>query len=309
MAPTQKYPDSGPETFDSPEQLPSSADEASAWQEANKAFWESAPMRYDWREKIGFAEGTKEFFEEIDKRFFMNVWPFMPWRRIPFDSLIPFEDLVSKDVLEVGVGMGSHANLIAAHANSYTGIDLSEYAVKMSSARMELAQRVANIRQMDAEQMEFADSTFDLVWSWGVIHHSSDTRRVLREVHRVLKPGGRVVLMVYNRGWWNYYTCGGLINGIFRGGVFKYGSIAKAIQAHTDGALARYYSVRSFRRLTSEGFRVESAVVMGAKTDVFPIPSGWAKDALMRTIPDGATRFLTNRCGMGGFLIAQLAKR
>lgn len=308
MAPTQKYSDAVPETFDSPEQLPASEGEASTWQEANKSFWESAPMRYDWREEVGFEEGTKEFFEEIDRRFFVNVRPFMPWKRIPFDSLIPFEDLKSKSVLEIGVGMGSHANLIAAHAGSYIGIDLSDYAVKMTSARLQMAKRGASIKQMDAEQMEFADSTFDFVWSWGVIHHSSNTRRVLQEMHRVLKPGGRAVVMIYNRGWWNYYFCGAAINGFLRGGVFKYGSIAKAIQAHTDGAIARYYSSRSFKRVASEYFMVESAVVIGAKTDVFPIPSGRGKDALMRRVPDEVTRFLTNRLGMGGFLIARLAK-
>ncbi len=308
MAPIPKYPGSVPQTFYSPEQLPSSEDEAHAWQEANKSFWESTPMRYDWNQKVTYEEGGKEFFDEIDRRFFGNVRPFMPWKRIPFDNLIPFSELKHKKVLEIGVGLGSHANLLSAQAQSYTGIDLSAYAVKMTAARMKIFQRVADIRQMDAEDMKFPDSTFDFVWSWGVIHHSSNTRRILQEMHRVLKPGGRAVVMVYNRGWWNYYVCGGLINSVLRGGIFRYGSVAKSIQAHTDGALARYYSARSWKSLAGAYFNVEYATVLGAKTDVFPIPSGRVKDALMRLVPDPVSRFLTNQCGMGGFLISQLAK-
>ena len=97
----------------------------------------------------------------------------------------------------------------------------------------------ATILRMDAEYMKFGDSTFDFIWSWGVIHHSSNTRKILEEMHRVLKPGGRAVIMVYYRGWWNYYICGGLINALVRGGISKSGSLAKSIQADTDGALAR----------------------------------------------------------------------
>ncbi|MCX7177141.1 MAG: class I SAM-dependent methyltransferase [Proteobacteria bacterium] len=309
MTPTgNDHTRSVPRTFDSPEKIPSSKDEAQEWQHANRSFWESTPMRYDWKEDVEHTEGSKEFFEEIDRRFYGNVRPFMPWTRIPFDNLIPFEDLKHKSVLEIGVGMGSHASLLAAHALSYTGIDLTDYAVKMTTARMKLLERDADIRRMDAEAMEFPDSTFDFIWSWGVIHHSSNTRRILQEMHRVLKSGGQAVIMVYNRGWWNYYICGGLINGLLRGGIFKFGSLAKAIQANTDGALARYYSAQSWTILASEYFDVNHVVVAGPKTDVFPIPGGRFKKALMRLIPDWATRFLTNQCRMGGFLISKLVK-
>lgn len=297
-----------PQAFDSPEKLPSSKEEAREWQHANRSFWESTPMRYDWKEDVEYEEGSKRFFEEIDRRFFGNVKPFMPWQRIPFDNLIPFDELKHKNVLEIGVGLGSHAALLAAHAHSYTGIDLTDYAVKMTADRLKMLERDADIRRMDAEEMEFPDATFDFIWSWGVIHHSSNTRKILQEMHRVLKPGGQAVIMVYNRGWWNYYVCGGLINGLLRGGIVRFGSLAKAIQANTDGALARYYSAQSWTILASEYFDVNYVAVTGPKTDVFPIPGGRFKNALMRLIPDWATRFLTNQCRMGGFLISKLVK-
>ena len=265
-------------------------------------------MRYDWKDDVEYEEGSTRFFEEIDRRFFSNVKPFMPWKRIPFDNLIPFWNLKHKNVLEIGVGLGSHAALLAAHALSYTGIDLTDYAVKMTTDRMKMLEIDANIRRMDAEDMDFPDSTFDFIWSWGVIHHSSNTRKILQEMRRVLKPGGEAMIMVYNRGWWNYYIYGGLINGLLRGGIFKYGSLAKAIQVNTDGALARYYSARNWRILAGEYFDVNCVTVKGAKTDVFLIPGGRVKNTLMGLIPDSATRFLTNHCGMGGFLISKLVK-
>jgi len=93
----------------------------------------------------------------------------------------------------VGVGCGSHAQLLAPpRAGSYTGIDLTDYAVECTRRRFWAIGLDGRIQQMDAENMEFPDASFDFVWSWGVIHHSSDTRKALAEITRVLRPGGAV---------------------------------------------------------------------------------------------------------------------
>ena len=111
--------------FSSPTQLPENEDQAMRWQQANKRWWENSPMRYDWRDQIVFEKGSKEYFDEIDRRFFSTVREYMPWQDRPFDNLLDFADLKSKDVLEIGVGHGSHAQLIATHCHSFTGIDLT----------------------------------------------------------------------------------------------------------------------------------------------------------------------------------------
>jgi len=180
-----------PDDFMSPTVLPETYEQAHRWQEANRSWWESHPMRYDWKEGIGFKEFSKEFYAEIDNRFFSSAREYISWKKIPFDSLIDFDSLKDKDVLEIGVGNGSHAQLLAQYARSFTGIDLTDYAVRSTSKRMQLAGLDATILQMDAECMQFDDSTFDYIWKWGVIHHSSDTRRVLREMQRVLKQLGK----------------------------------------------------------------------------------------------------------------------
>jgi hypothetical protein len=101
--------------FDRPTQLPLDATQHRTWQLANRSWWEASPMRYDWRQDIGHVAGTVEYFQEIDRRFLSTVRSYMPWRDIPFDAIIPFEKLRAWDVLEIGVGQGTHAQLLAPH--------------------------------------------------------------------------------------------------------------------------------------------------------------------------------------------------
>ena len=297
-----------PTRFTSPEQLPACAEEAKTWQEANRSFWESNPMRYDWKRAVEVEPFSEPFYKEIDTRFFCNVWKFMPWGKVPFDNLIDFESLRGKKVLEIGVGLGSHAQLLAQRAASYTGIDITEYAAKATSERLKLFGLRGEVFQMDAEKLAFPDATFDTIWSWGVIHHSSNTQRIVREMHRVLKPGGEAVIMVYHRGWWNYYLVGGLIHGIIKGGLVRTGSLHKTMQSNTDGALARYYSPSSWKRMVGDLFRVDYILIKGSKADLFPIPGGRIKSALMAVVPNFLTRFMTSSCWMGSFLVSRLVK-
>ena len=305
---TTPFESQNPADFDSPEQLPRTASESQAWQEANRAFWESNPMRYDWKHSVGYEPYSKPFYEEIDRRFFANVHEYMPWKAVPFDNLIPFESLADKRVLEIGVGSGSHAQLIAARTKSYVGIDLTEYAVAATSRRLKLFGLPGDVLQMDAERLTFPDASFDFVWSWGVIHHSSNTRQIVREIHRVLKPGGTAVIMVYHRGWWTYYVSGVLI-GLARGHLLKTRSLHKTVQSATDGALARYYSATSWRELVGDLFHVDYVAINGSKAEVFPLPGGRVKTAIMNVVPDALTRLMTGRMRMGSFLISGLTKR
>ena len=269
-------------------------------------------MRYDFSEALSVSEFSKEFYEHIDERFFADVWTYMPWNKVPFDPLIDFAALGHKDVLEIGVGNGSHAQLISAAAGSYTGIDLTDYAVTSTTRRLALLGRAGSqvrILRMDAEKMEFADHSFDVVWSWGVIHHSANTRTILEEIHRVLRPGGVAITMVYHRNFWNYYVVAGLVRGIIQGTLWKTRSLHKTRQGVIDGALARYYTIPEWRALVSDLFSVEAVSIYGSKTELLPLPSGRVKSALKTVIPHRVGRFLTNRCGMGTFLVSTLRKR
>jgi ubiquinone/menaquinone biosynthesis C-methylase UbiE len=303
----KKYTYDVPEGFNDPIALPSDSGQARRWQESNRTWWESHPMRYDWKEAIPYKEFSKEFYLEIDRRFFASVGLFAPWKSVPFDFLIDFDALNSKDVLEIGVGNGSHAQLLAARSKSFTGIDLTHFAVKSTSERMRCFQLNARILRMDAEQMEFDDNSFDFIWTWGVIHHSSNTRKILEEMHRVLKPQGEAVVMVYHRGLWNYYFAGALLS-IAERGILKGRTLHYAIQQFTDGAMARYYSISEWKHLVADLFALRSVQIHGQKTDLLPIPAGSFKNAGLQLIPDRLSRFMTNKCRMGSFLVAKMAK-
>ena len=113
-------------------------EDAKKWQEQNKNWWETHPMRYDWNEELQYKEFSKEFYNEIDRRFFLNASEFMPYKKIPFDTLIDFESLKNKKVLEIGVGNGSHAALLAKYSKDFTGIDLTDYAINSTSKRLDV---------------------------------------------------------------------------------------------------------------------------------------------------------------------------
>lgn len=308
MSSTQRE-ETVPAGFDNPTILPSDDRQAQAWQEANRLWWETHPMRYDWKESVGYDEFSLRFYQEIDARFFSAAAQFMPVRQRPFDALIDFEGLKTRDVLEIGVGNGSHAQLLAAHAGTFTGIDLTDYAVRSTARRLELANLPATIRRMDAERMDFPDNSFDFIWSWGVIHHSSNTAGVLKEMHRVLRPGGTAVTMVYHRSAWAYYVITGLFHGIIRGGLFRHGSLHEVLQRTTDGAIARYYTIPEWRELVGRHFEVLETRVYGSKAEIVPLPGGKLKRLVMSAFPDACARFLTNNLGWGNFLVSRFRKR
>jgi len=294
--------------FESPDQSPDSDHLARLWQTANKAWWERSPMRYDWREPIPFEEGTAEYFAHIDHRFLEAVRHYLPWHRLPFEELIPYDQLPHLHVLEVGVGQGTHAQLIAPHSKSFVGIDLTERAARATTTRFRLADIRGRIFQMDAEHMTFADQSFDFIWSWGVIHHSSNTQRVLREMARVLRPGGKAALMVYYRSPLQYYLFTGLGRGLLKGDFWSVGGIHRINQAATDGALARFFSIAAFSKLAQGMFLIDRTFITGQKADAFPILHGRLKSFLLAHTPDSITRFITNVLRLGTFLIVRLTR-
>jgi SAM-dependent methyltransferase len=160
---------------------------------------------------------------------------------------------------------------------------------------------------MDAEDMSLADASFDYIWSWGVIHHSADTRKVLQEMHRVLRRGGTCTVMVYHRSWWIFYVCG-FLRRLFQKRFRERGTLHRVTQSATDGAIARFYTADEWRTLVRPFFDVTQIRIYGLKPEILPLPHGRVKSFVERLIPDGLARFLTNRLRMGSFLVADMRK-
>jgi ubiquinone/menaquinone biosynthesis C-methylase UbiE len=299
--------DSLPPEFSGPIALPKNEAQQEVWQQRNRDWWQSHPMRYDFSEGLAKEEFSSEFYNEIDRRFFDSSWHYAPWKQTPFDTLIDFPALRDKAVLEIGCGNGSHAQLLGSHAGSYTGIDLTDYAVKSTSTRLSLRGINATVVQMDAEKMKFPDGSFDFIWSWGVIHHSANTAAIIGEMRRVLRPGGRATVMVYHRGFWNFYV-GGAAASAVRGKWPTPGNLHESMQLATDGAIARYYSPAEWRRLVEGKFRVENVRILGQKDILVWLPRGKVKSAVLQMLPDSGARFLSTQLRMGSFLVADMVR-
>lgn len=110
-----------------------------------------------------------------------------------------FNTTKNQKVLEIGVGLGAdHQKFAEAGADLY-GIDLTERAVEHTYRRLKTFSLKSKLSTGDAENLDFVSDTFDVVYSWGVLHHSPNTSKAINEVYRVLKPGGVARIMIYHK--------------------------------------------------------------------------------------------------------------
>jgi SAM-dependent methyltransferase len=116
---------------------------------------------------------------------------------------VAFERWAGRDVLEAGCGIGTDAVQFVRGGARYRGVDFSPKALELARRRPELAE--ADLVQASITDLPFADASFDLVYSNGVIHHMPETRRAIAEFRRVLRPGGTAIVMVYHRASLNFY--------------------------------------------------------------------------------------------------------
>jgi ubiquinone/menaquinone biosynthesis C-methylase UbiE len=110
-----------------------------------------------------------------------------------------FADSSGKKTLEIGVGLGADHQKFAEAGAQLFGIDLTERAVQHTRRRLALFGLDSEISTGDAERLTFDSNTFDVVYSWGVLHHSPNTPTAIAEVHRVLRPGGVARIMIYHK--------------------------------------------------------------------------------------------------------------
>ena len=158
-----------------------------------RAFWQANPCG------VKFADappGTRRFYELVEAHRYTKEW------HIP--EAAGFASSRGLKVLEIGCGLGTDGAKFAEAGADYTGVDLTEAAVELARTRFELFDTPGKFQTADAENLDFADESFDLVYSHGVLHHTPDTQKAIDEVHRVLRPGGRAVVMLYHRDSYNY---------------------------------------------------------------------------------------------------------
>ena len=273
----------------------SSVQTANDVQRGNQSWWARNPMTYDWHGDITSLRGTPEWFAEIDRRFVDASRPYLTSQR-PFDQIMP-NDLHGQQVLEIGCGMGLHSLELARRGAELHAIDLTREAVEATQARMKGLAIDAEVRCADAESLPYDNETFDFVWSWGVIHHSARTARIVREIARVLKPQGESRVMAYNREGTSARLL--LFRHYLLGGEFIHRSCDETLWRWSDGYSARFYHKEQFEDLFRGFFEDVSSVVLGQEVDVVPLPHR-VRGIVASQIPDRRKLAVASR--VGGFL-------
>lgn len=174
-------------------------------------------------------------------------------------DLAKFADSKGKKVLEIGVGLGADHQRFAESGAELHGIDLTERAIHHTRRRFEVFGLTSQLAQGDAENLVFQDSGFDVVYSWGVLHHSPDTPKAVKEVFRVLKPGGEARVMIYYK-WslvgfmlWMRY-------GLMR--LRPWTSLAAIYDRHLESPGTKAYSIQEAKALFSDFAEVRIRTVL-----------------------------------------------
>ena len=193
--------------------------------------------------------GSKAFFDEIE---YQRYTDFFKYRYLP--KVAEFDKHPGQRVLEVGVGLGTDISQFAKNGANVYGIDLTSSAIEMTSRRFQQAGLEGSFQQASFTGIPFKDGSFDVVYCFGVLHHSEETQQGIDEIHRILKPGGRVIALLYHKGF-TYY-----VRTLFRHGVLKGEYLRSSTQAilnrHTEefgnSPLTKAYSRRDARAMFKE---------------------------------------------------------
>jgi SAM-dependent methyltransferase len=156
-----------------------------------RTYWEARPCGTEDPVTGTETRGSREWFERVEGHRY-RVEPFI-------HSIAQFTRYHGQRLLEIGVGAGTdHLQWARAGVECF-GVDLTQAAIDITGKRLASYGLHSTLQRLDAERLPFPDGSFDIVYSWGVIHHSERPEAIVSEVHRVLRAGGVFIGMVYGR--------------------------------------------------------------------------------------------------------------
>jgi ubiquinone/menaquinone biosynthesis C-methylase UbiE len=170
--------------------------------------------------------GTKAFFDDLDDYRFDKLH-YLP-------RLVNFSSFKGQRLLEVGCGIGTDLVRFAKGGARVTGVDLAQTAIDLARKNFELNGVAAEeLRVANGEALPYPDASFDVVYGHGVVQYTANAPQLIREMHRVLKPGGTAIFMVYNRVSW--------LNAMSK--------VTKVALEHEDAPVLKKYSIAEFKEL------------------------------------------------------------
>jgi SAM-dependent methyltransferase len=253
-----------------------------------REYWEAEPCG-----TRGISAGERRrFFAEIERERY--EWePYIP-------RYARWERGRGKKLLEIGVGAGTDFTNWVRHGAIATGIDLTERGVSLTKERLALEGLDADVRQADAEQLPFEPNTFDIVYSNGVLHVPPNPARAIAEAHRVLKPGGTFVGLIYNPISWVGLMLWG-VHCLAKGRPWK--GPRWAIYHYLESPGTHAYTVRETRELFSMFSHADVRTQLGHGDLLLMRPGDkYNRNPLYRVLwklwPRWLIRRLGNRFGM-----------
>jgi ubiquinone/menaquinone biosynthesis C-methylase UbiE len=177
-------------------------------------------------------------------------------------QVVDFNGYRGKRMLEIGCGVGIDLIRFAKGGAQVTGVDLAQQSIQLAEKNFALNGLEADLRLMNGEALEFTDNSFDVVYAHGVLQYTANADKMAKEMHRVLKPGGEAIAMVYNRISW--------LNALSK--------VMKVELEHEDAPVLKKYSIGEFKKLLSpfstlrlvpERFPVASRLQKGWKAAAF----------------------------------------
>lgn len=250
-------------------------------------------MVYDWKKTLVEKEDSAAFYREIDRRL-CEALPEVHRPESPYALLLDKKSLKGKLALVIGCGAGVEAEALQRRGAEVVALDFTERAIVLTKRRRELFRLATRLVRADAEFLPLKEGAFDLVWSWGVLHHVPDIEKAVGEIRRVLKPGGKALIMVYRRDSINFWVHLMFIRGVLLGKLLTRTS-QEICNLYSDGTLARYYSPGMIRKLFSE-FRAISFQGFSQLGGVYPLPRQMRRWVSACT-PAFLTRYLKRRWG------------
>jgi SAM-dependent methyltransferase len=247
--------------------------------------WSHDPCGAEYGKELEF--GSREFFDSVEKQRYQNYAPWMP-------RVMGFDQFAGKRLLEVGCGMGTDLLQFARGGAICTGADLTPRSIEISRGRFEVYGFPGTFLITDGERLPFPDESFDVVYSNGVLHHTPDTAGAVREIYRVLRPGGIAKVMLYYRHSLNYWGEMILHRGVLRGELLRGRSPEEIMSRWVEYSekegrpLVKVYSRTKARKLFQDFKSVDFEIDQMTRAEFYGLSS---------LIPDQMFQFLRKHFG------------
>ena len=161
-----------------------------------KKFWDDRPCNVRHSSK---EIGTKEYFDEVERKKF-----FVEPHILGFTN---FEEWNGKKVLEIGCGLATAGINFASSGADYTGVELSEESLSLARKRFEVFNQEGKFYSGNAEELSsfVPVETYDLIYSFGVIHHSPYPEKIISEIKKYMNENSVLKIMLYAKDSWKNY--------------------------------------------------------------------------------------------------------